>query len=70
MTQNPLSKADIANLHKAVVSLNSAQQVIDAAKRAGIDMTEHDERQTHFMGLANGILQAFGPMVLPAKGDQ
>lgn len=57
---NPLSKADIANLHKAVVVFNDAQQQIDKAKAAGIDVSEHEERQKHAAGLAQQILQVYG----------
>jgi hypothetical protein len=60
MKSSPLSAADLSNLRKAIVQLQDTQQQIDAAKQAGIDVSEHEQRQTHLNGLAQGLISTYG----------
>ena len=41
---NPLSKADLAKLGKASYALTAAQQMIDRAEQAGLDLSEENMR--------------------------
>lgn len=57
---NPLSKNDLAALQKAIYVLSEAEQEIEKARMAGIDVSEHEARQRHLKEALQAIHRVYG----------
>lgn len=57
---NPLTKADVSKLNKAMYNLNAAQLQVERAEAAGMDMEEELLRIAHQRKRIEGLLQVYG----------
>lgn len=67
MSDSPLTKTDVANARNGCYECELCDRLIQQMKALGLDVAEEELRNEHLRRFFQGVVDQFGPLVVPSR---